>query len=374
MSEMRIAAKAGCHYRSFPLSPAHSARAIARTNDRVPVHPTKEPMTDRAPAGPSPDRPSVTAVRDAAEAILAELERAIVGKREPLKLLLAGMLADGHLLLEDNPGLAKTLAARSLATVCGLKFSRIQFTPDLLPSDVTGSAMLDRTTGQLRFQPGPLFAQVVLADEVNRTPPKTQAALLEAMQERQVTLDGTSHPLGAPFIVIATQNPIEHEGTYPLPEAQLDRFMLRISLGYPNADDEWQVLARRLERQSENVALRPMLDADGLLVLRAAVEEVHVSEPVGRYVVDIVRATRKHPQVEVGASPRGALALMAVSRALAALDGRDFVRPDDVKQAARPTLGHRLVLRSEAWVRRVRGDDIVAAVLESVPAPVSARE
>ena len=331
-------------------------------------------MTDRDTAHPSPDRPSVTAVRDAAEAILAELERAIVGKREPLKLLLAGMLADGHLLLEDNPGLAKTLAARSLATVCGLKFSRIQFTPDLLPSDVTGSAMPDRTTGQLRFQPGPLFAQVVLADEVNRTPPKTQAALLEAMQERQVTLDGTSHPLGAPFIVIATQNPIEHEGTYPLPEAQLDRFMLRISLGYPNADDEWQVLARRLERQSENVALRPMLDADGLLVLRAAVEEVHVSEPVGRYVVDIVRATRKHPQVEVGASPRGALALMAVSRALAALDGRDFVRPDDVKQAARPTLGHRLVLRSEAWVRRVRGDDIVAAVLESVPAPVSVRE
>ncbi len=331
-------------------------------------------MTDRAPDHPSPDGPSVTAVRDAAEAILAELERAIVGKREPLKLLLAGMLADGHLLLEDNPGLAKTLAARSLATVCGLKFSRIQFTPDLLPSDVTGSAMLDRTTGQLRFQPGPLFAQVVLADEVNRTPPKTQAALLEAMQERQVTLDGISHPLGAPFIVIATQNPIEHEGTYPLPEAQLDRFMLRISLGYPNADDEWQVLARRLERQSENVALRPMLDADGLLVLRAAVEKVHVSEPVGRYVVDIVRATRKHPQVEVGASPRGALALMAVSRALAALDGRDFVRPDDVKQAARPTLGHRLVLRSEAWVRRVRGDDIVAAVLESVPAPVSVRE
>ena len=323
--------------------------------------------TGARPAGPPSD---VAIVRPAADEILTELERAIVGKRPQLTLLLAGVLADGHLLLEDNPGLAKTLAARSLATVCGLQFSRVQFTPDLLPSDVTGSTVLDRRSGELRFQSGPLFAQVVLADEVNRTPPKTQAALLEAMQERQVTVDGVSHSLGSPFIVIATQNPIEHEGTYPLPEAQLDRFLMRTSLGYPSADDEWEVVSRRIERHSEHVDLRPVTDATGLLRLREAVEQVHVSEPVGRYIVDIVRATRTQTQVEVGASPRGSLAQMAVARALAALAGRDFVRPDDVKAAARPTLGHRLVLRSEAWVRRVRGEDIVGAVLESVPAPV----
>ena len=312
----------------------------------------------------------MTSVAEAGAVVLDELDRAVVGKRSVLTLLLAGVLADGHLLLEDNPGLAKTLAARSLATVLGLKFSRIQFTPDLLPADVTGSPMIDRQTGGVHFQPGPLFAQVVLADEVNRTPPKTQAALLEAMQERQVTVDGTTHPLDDPFIVIATQNPIEHEGTYPLPEAQLDRFLLRTSLGYPSADEEWDVLARRMARGTEAVKLAPILTTADVLLLRAEVERVHVAEPVGRYIVELVRATRRQPQVEVGASPRGALALLAVSRALASLAGRDFVKPDDVKRAAGPTLSHRLVLRSEAWVRRVRGDDIVAAVLELVPTPV----
>ena len=304
-----------------------------------------------------------------AAAVLDEVERAVVGKRGALEQVLIGVLANGHVLIEDYPGLAKTLIARSFAQVAQLQFSRIQFTPDLMPSDVTGSSVYDPRRGELQFQPGPVFANLVLGDEINRAPPKTQAALLEAMQERQVTVDGVTRPLPRPFLVLATQNPIEYEGTYPLPEAQLDRFLLRISVGYPSRDDEWGVLARRAERRAEDVVLRPVLDAAGLAALQEAVEAVHVSESVGYYMVDLVTATRSSPRVQVGASPRGTLALMAAGRAHAALAGRDFVTPEDVKALAGPALAHRLSLRPELWVRGVRAEDVVAECLESVPTP-----
>jgi MoxR-like ATPase len=303
------------------------------------------------------------------DAVLDELERVIVGKRSVLKLILAGVLADGHVLLEDNPGLAKTLVGRSLAQTLGLRFSRIQFTPDLLPADVTGGSVFNQHDTTFEFRPGPLFANLVLADEINRTPPKTQAALLEAMHERQITVDGTTHHLERPFLVIGTQNPIEHEGTYPLPEAQLDRFLLRTQIGYPSPDDEWEVLSRRIERRQDDAELSIVASKADVLDLQRSLELVHVDEAVGRYMVDLVRATRVEPQVEVGASPRGGLALLKLSRAWAALAGRDFVLPDDVKAIAIPALAHRLVLRSEAWVRRVRSEDVMRALLASVPVP-----
>jgi MoxR-like ATPase len=304
-----------------------------------------------------------------AKAILDEIERAVIGKRPVLELVLGGLLADGHLLLDDLPGVAKTLTARSLATVTGLAFHRIQFTPDLLPADITGAVVLDRETGGFAFRPGPVFANLVLADEVNRAPAKTQAALLEAMQEGQVTADGTTHRLPRPFLVVATQNPIEYEGTYPLPEAQLDRFLLRTTVGYPSHEDEWQLVDRRLQRGTDEVQLTPVATAPDVLAMQRALERVHVAEPVGRYAVAIVTATRDEPQLQVGASPRGSLALVKLARAHALLQGRDFVTPDDVKEMARPALAHRLVLRSELWVRRVAAEDVLAAVLDGVPAP-----
>ena len=304
-----------------------------------------------------------------AKAILDEIERAVIGKRPVLELVLAGLLADGHLLLDDLPGVAKTLTARSLATVTGMAFHRIQFTPDLLPADITGAVVLDRETGGFAFRPGPVFANLVLADEVNRAPAKTQAALLEAMQEGQVTADGTTHRLPRPFLVVATQNPIEYEGTYPLPEAQLDRFLLRTTVGYPSHEDEWQLVDRRLRRGTDEVELTPVATAVDVLAMQRALERVHVAEPVGRYAVAIVTATREEPQLQVGASPRGSLALVKLARAHALLQGRDFVTPDDVKEMARPALAHRLVLRSELWVRRVAAEDVLAGVLEGVPAP-----
>jgi MoxR-like ATPase len=303
------------------------------------------------------------------QAIVAEVERAIVGKRDALELVLLGILADGHVLIEDFPGLAKTLMARSFAAVTGLSFARVQFTPDLMPSDITGSSIYDQRSGSFSFRPGPIFTHVLLGDEINRAPPKTQAALLEAMEERQVTSDDATRALERLFLVIATQNPIEYEGTYPLPEAQLDRFLARVSVGYPAADDEWEVLERRIARQTEEVELRAVVDRDELLGLQRAVEEVHVAEPVGRYIVAIAAATRAAARVQVGASPRGTLALMKLARARAALSGRDYVVPDDVKALAVPALAHRLVLNPELWVRGVAGDDIVRECLSSVPAP-----
>jgi MoxR-like ATPase len=313
---------------------------------------------------------TLTELRATAGAILDEVERAVVGKRAAVSLVLAGVLAGGHVLIEDFPGLAKTLIARSLAQVLDLSFARVQFTPDLMPADVTGSSLFDPVRGQLSFSPGPIFANLVLGDEINRAPPKTQAALLEAMQERQVTSDGVTRPLPAPFTVIATENPIEYEGTYPLPEAQLDRFLLRVSIGYPSRDEELGVLKRRLERGQDEITLNRVADRDVVLAMQRALEQVHVDESIGYYVVDLVRATRSRPGVQVGASPRGSLALLAVSRVRAALSGRDFVTPDDIKAVAVPVLGHRLSLRPDLWIRGVSSDDLVRECLAEVPVPI----
>jgi MoxR-like ATPase len=303
--------------------------------------------------------------------VLDEVEKAVVGKRDALELLMLGLLADGHVLIEDFPGLAKTLMARSFARATSLDFSRIQFTPDLMPSDVTGSSIYNQRVSDFEFRPGPIFANLLLADEINRAPPKTQAALLEAMQERQVTNEGQTRPLGPPFLVLATQNPIEYEGTYPLPEAQLDRFLLRMSVGYPSREDEWRLLEARAERQRDEVDLQPVVDRETLLEMQAACEEVHVSEPVGLYMVDLVAATRAAQSIQVGSSPRGSLALFKLSRCRAALQGRDFVTPDDVKAVAVPALAHRLTLRPELWVQRVSADDVVRERLETVPTPAA---
>jgi MoxR-like ATPase len=303
--------------------------------------------------------------------ILDEVEKAVVGKREALELILLGILADGHVLIEDNPGLAKTLIARSFAQTTDLRFARVQFTPDLMPADITGSTIFNQRAGEFEFRAGPIFANLVLGDEINRAPPKTQAALLEAMQERQVTIDGVTHPLERPFFVLATQNPIEYEGTYPLPEAQLDRFLLRTRVGYPSAAAEWDMLERRMARRVDEVALARVAASADLMGMQRAIEDVHVSPSVGAYLVAVVEATRASPQIEVGASPRGSLALMKLSRARAALAGRDYVTPDDVKALAVPALAHRLVLRSELWARRVRPDDVVARLLTEVPTPAA---
>jgi MoxR-like ATPase len=301
--------------------------------------------------------------------VLDEVERAVVGKRDSLELVLVGFLGDGHVLLEDYPGLAKTLAARSFAQVLSMRFTRIQFTPDLMPSDVTGSSIWNQREADFEFRPGPIFTNLLLADEINRAPPKTQAALLEAMQERQVTIEGETHQLEPPFLVIATQNPIEYEGTYPLPEAQLDRFLLRTAFGYPSREDEVEVLDRRIARQTEDVALRPVVDRETLLEMQQAIEGVHVADSVRRYCVDVVAATRESQSSAVGASPRGSLALLKLARCKAALAGRDYVLPDDVKAIAVPALSHRLVLRPELWVQRISAEDVVREVLAGVPTP-----
>jgi MoxR-like ATPase len=308
-------------------------------------------------------------VQALSDTLLDEIEQAVVGKRDALELVLLGFLADGHVLLEDFPGLAKTLAARSFAQVLSLRFTRIQFTPDLMPSDVTGSSIWNQRDADFEFRPGPIFTNLLLADEINRSPPKTQAALLEAMQERQVTIEGRTHPLEPPFLVIGTQNPIEYEGTYPLPEAQLDRFLLRTEFGYPDREAEVEVLGRRIERAADDVTLHPLVDRATLLAMQSAVEHVHVAESVREYCVDVVSATRASPSCAVGASPRGSLALLKLARGRAALRGRDFVLPDDVKAVAVPALAHRLMLRPELWVQRISADDVVREVLDRVPTP-----
>ncbi|MGH9045161.1 MAG: AAA family ATPase [Acidimicrobiales bacterium] len=310
-------------------------------------------------------------VGDLAKRVLAEMERAVVGKRSALELILLGLLADGHVLIDDYPGLAKTLTARSLAQVLGLDFARIQFTPDLMPSDVTGSVIFNQRDHDFELRPGPVFTNLMLGDEVNRAPPKTQAALLEAMGERQVTIDGTTHKLTRPFLVMATQNPIEYEGTYPLPEAQLDRFILRTTIGYPSEEAEYEMVARRLDRRSDDVQLSQITDSTKVIDMQDAIETVHVSEAIGRYVVSLVAATRSSSRLQVGASPRGSLAVVKLARARAALEGRDFAVPDDVKAVAVPALAHRLILPTELWVRRVRPEDVMAEILDDVPAPAT---
>jgi MoxR-like ATPase len=308
-------------------------------------------------------------VRELSGQVLDEVERAIVGKRDALELTLLGLLADGHVLLEDYPGLAKTLAARSFAQTLSMEFTRIQFTPDLMPSDVTGSSIWNQRDGDFEFRPGPVFTNLLLADEINRAPPKTQAALLEGMQERQVTIEGATYPLARPFLVIATQNPIEYEGTYPLPEAQLDRFLLRTAFGYPARDDEIDVLGRRVARRTDEVALEPVVDRETFLEMQLALETVHVAESIRGYCVDVTAATRESQSIAVGASPRGSLALLKLARCKAVVAGRDFVVLDDVKAVAAPALAHRLVLRPELWVRRVSAEDVVREVLAAVPTP-----
>jgi len=302
-------------------------------------------------------------------AIIDEVSKAIVGKEQVLKLVLTGILAGGHILFEDYPGLAKTLIARSFSQVLGLNFKRIQFTPDLLPGDITGSHIFDRDTGEFVLTKGPIFSHLVLADEINRATPKTQSALLEAMQEFQVTIAGETLPLPTPFIVIATQNPIEYEGTFPLPEAQLDRFIMRLEVGYPDSASELEILERRRGRKTDEIVLSSVTDAAEILEMRAAVEDVFVDRDVESYIVTIVERTRKDTNVYVGASPRGSLALLKLTRAWAALHGRDYVLPNDVKILAGPALVHRLILSPDLWSKRIGPQDVVENILRLVPVP-----
>ena len=309
-------------------------------------------------------------VSEVGRAVITEVERAVIGKRGLLEMVMAAVLAGGHLLFEDYPGLGKTLIARSLATALGLGFKRIQFTPDLLPGDITGGYVLDRARSGFELRPGPIFTNILLADEINRASPKTQSALLEAMQEGQVTLDGQTLPLPEPFIVLATQNPIEYEGTFPLPEAQLDRFMLKLAVGYPSLDEEREILRRRRERMRDEVALTAVMKPHELLDLRAAIETIHVGADIERYIAALIQATRQDRRVAVGSSPRGGLAFLKLSRANAALEGRDFVIPDDVKRYAFPVLSHRLILQPEYWMSQAVGGDVIHDCLEKTPVPV----
>ncbi|MEU1328964.1 MoxR family ATPase [Streptomyces sp. NPDC005865] len=304
-----------------------------------------------------------------AAAVLDGVRTAVVGKAEPLALVMLGILAGGHVLIEDLPGLGKTLLARSFATTLGLDFRRVQFTPDLLPSDVTGAPFYDQRTADMVFRPGPVFTHLLLADEINRTPPKTQAALLEAMAESQVSIDGRTRPLPSPFVVVATANPIEYEGTYTLPEAQLDRFLLRVRMGYLAASEEAGMLRARVDRAAPEAVLRTLSGPDEVLAMRAAVERVEVDDDLLEYVVALVRATRAHPHVQVGASPRGGLALVQLARARAVLELREYVTPEDVKYVAVPALAHRVTLKPELWVRQIDADDVMQEIVRSVPAP-----
>ena len=303
------------------------------------------------------------------QAVIDEVGKAVVGKRQVLERVMLAILCNGHVLFEDYPGLAKTMMANCFAQASGLSFKRVQFTPDLMPADITGTYILDRSSGEFKLRKGPVFTNLLLADEINRAPPKTQAALLEAMQERQVTLEGESLQLPRPFLVLGTQNPIEYEGTYPLPEAQIDRFLIRTSVGYPNLEEEREVLRRRRVRMREEVSLAKVCSAERIVEMQEVVERIHVQDVIEEYIVTIVAATRRHPQVELGASPRGSLALMRLSAACAALRGRDFVLPDDVKEVAVPALAHRLILAADPWIRGVKPQAVVEEVLKEVPVP-----
>lgn len=312
---------------------------------------------------------TIAKVADKGEALLSQVERVIVGKTEVLRLILTGILAGGHILLEDFPGLAKTLIARCFAQALGLSFKRIQFTPDLLPTDILGTYIFRQETGEFVLRRGPIFTQLILADEINRATPKTQSALLEAMQEFQVTLEGETLPLPQPFNVIATQNPIEYEGTFPLPEAQVDRFIMRLSIGYPTPGEEVNILQRRIDRKEDEVLLAAVTDTEKVLAMRAALEEVFVDPDILAYITSLVDETRHHKSLAVGASPRGSLALLKLSRARAALAGRDFVIPDDIKEVAVPALAHRLILSPDLWASKVRAQDVISELLYRLPVP-----
>jgi len=313
----------------------------------------------------------VAAISERARQVVLTLGRIVVGKDDVIERIFAGILANGHVLIEDYPGLAKTLIARLLAQALDLGFRRIQFTPDLLPSDITGSFLYDQSRGRFEFRAGPVFTNLLLADEINRATPKTQAALLEAMQEAQVTVEGQTFPLSPPFLVLATQNPIELEGTYPLPEAQLDRFLLRVGVGYPDPETEREILRRRRERRTDTATVPTIVSRAELLAMQATLEDVFVSDALEGYIVALAQATRADSRVALGASPRGTLALLKLARAEAALRGREFVLPDDVKTMAVPALAHRLVLRPELWVARITPTQVVESLLRQVPAPVT---
>ncbi len=302
--------------------------------------------------------------------VINEVERAVVGKRDLLETVVCAVLASGHILFEDFPGLGKTLIARSFAAALGLDFKRIQFTPDLLPGDITGGYIFNRNENRFELRQGPLFANLVLADEINRASPKTQSALLEAMQEARVTLEGETLPLPEPFLVLATQNPIEYEGTFPLPEAQLDRFMLKLTVGYPSLTEEKEILHRRHQRQVEEVHLSPVTSAAEVLDMRQVVETVHVDADLELYIAELVHETRGDRRVAVGASPRASLAFLKLSRARAALQGRTYILPDDIKHFAVPVLGHRLVMQPEYWMGRRVAEAVIGDVLAKVPVPV----
>jgi MoxR-like ATPase len=301
--------------------------------------------------------------------IISQVKKVIVGKDPVLEKVMLAILANSHILFEDYPGLAKTLLARSFAMSMGSIFSRIQFTPDLLPADITGTYIYNVKSGDFELRKGPVFTNVLLADEINRAPPKTQAALLEAMQERQTTLDGKTHSLQDPFIVMATQNPIEYEGVYPLPEAQLDRFLVRLQVGYPTRTEEVEIMLRRMSRAQEDVVLDPVADSATMLDLQKTVEGIHVDDDVLGYIADIVQATRAQRQIEIGASPRGSLAIFKLSRARAVFHGRDYVIPDDVKEVAIPALAHRLIMKAESWVKGTNPNQVLEDILKTIPVP-----
>ena len=312
----------------------------------------------------------ISIVSSLSRQVIVEVERAVVGKRALLEMMMASVLAGGHILLEDFPGLGKTLVARSFAKVLGLDFKRIQFTPDLLPGDITGGYVFNRTKNEFELRKGPIFANIILADEINRASPKTQSALLEAMQEGQVTIEGETLPLPEPFLVLATQNPIEYEGTFPLPEAQLDRFMLKLTVGYPSIEEEKMILKRRRERRQDEVVLRDIATAQKVLEMRDEVESVHVNADLENYIAMLVHATRVDRRVAVGSSPRGSLAFLKISRANAAIDGRDFITPDDIKRYALPVLGHRVILQPEYWMSRQVVDDVIRDTVDKTAVPV----
>lgn len=301
--------------------------------------------------------------------IIDRVSSVVVGKQAALETMMLSILANGHILIEDYPGLAKTLMAKSFAAVLGLQFKRVQFTPDLLPADITGTYVLDRRTSDFELRRGPVFTNILLADEINRAPPRTQSALLEAMQEKQVTIEGDTQKLQEPFIVMATQNPIEYEGTYPLPEAQLDRFLVKLSVGYPSAEEEAEIIERRNNRRSDEAKLDAVSTRDAIVAMQTEVEGVHVEHAIEEYVVEIVRSTRSHSEVEIGSSPRGSLAITKLAKANAWMNARRYVIPDDVKRVAVPALSHRLILKPEGWLRGDKTSAIVEKILQEVPVP-----
>jgi len=308
-------------------------------------------------------------VKSLPKLILDEVSKVIVGKREVLELVLLGLISNSHILIEDYPGLAKTLMAKSFAKAFNLEFKRIQFTSDMLPSDILGSYVFNRATSQFEFRKGPIFANIILADEINRAPPRTQSALLEAMQEKQVTVERQTFYLEKPFIVLATQNPIEYEGTYPLPEAEVDRFIMKISIGYPSLEEEAEILKRRIERKADDIEIKPVASKEDLLTLQYLAEEVFVSYDINKYIAAIVQATRRSPEIEVGASVRGSLAILKLARAKALIEGRKYVIPDDVKYVSIHALRHRLILKPEFWLKGIKSEEIIQRILNEVPVP-----